>query len=65
MQTLIVHSRCPIFFWRDLGPRRAVAAATLIVGAFLGVCFGRFRDRNHLARADSRAGRNFAVAGAQ
>jgi glycosyltransferase XagB len=36
MQTLIVHSRRPIFFWRDLGPRRAVAATTLIVGAISG-----------------------------
>jgi hypothetical protein len=39
MQTLIVHSRRPIFFWRDLGPRRAVAAATLIVGAIFGCLF--------------------------
>jgi cellulose synthase/poly-beta-1,6-N-acetylglucosamine synthase-like glycosyltransferase len=36
MQTLIVHSRRPAFFWRDLGPRRAVAATTLIVGAIFG-----------------------------
>jgi cellulose synthase/poly-beta-1,6-N-acetylglucosamine synthase-like glycosyltransferase len=36
MQTLIVHSRRPIFFWRDLGPRRAVAATTLVVGAIFG-----------------------------
>ncbi len=36
MQTLIVHSRRPIFFWRDLGPRRAVAATTLIAGAIFG-----------------------------
>jgi glycosyltransferase XagB len=39
MQTLIVHSRRPIFFWRDLGPRRAVAATTLIVGAIFGCLF--------------------------
>jgi glycosyltransferase XagB len=39
MQTLIVHSREPIFFWRDLGPRRAVAATTLIVGAIFGCLF--------------------------
>jgi cellulose synthase/poly-beta-1,6-N-acetylglucosamine synthase-like glycosyltransferase len=39
MQTLIVHARRPIFFWRDLGPRRAVAAATLIVGAIFGCLF--------------------------
>ena len=36
MQTLIVHSRRPIFFWRDLGPRRAVAATTLVLGAIFG-----------------------------
>ena len=39
MQTLIVHARRPIFFWRDLGPRRAVAATTLIVGAIFGCLF--------------------------
>jgi hypothetical protein len=39
MQTLIVHARRPIFFWRDLGPRRAVAAVTLIVGAIFGCLF--------------------------
>ena len=39
MQTLIVHSRRPIFFWRDLGPRRAVAATALIVGAIFGCLF--------------------------
>jgi cellulose synthase/poly-beta-1,6-N-acetylglucosamine synthase-like glycosyltransferase len=39
MQTLIVHTRRPIFFWRDLGPRRAVAATTLIVGAIFGCLF--------------------------
>jgi glycosyltransferase XagB len=36
MQTLIVHSRRPIYFWRDLGPRRAVAATTLMVGTIFG-----------------------------
>ena len=36
IQTLIVHSRRPVFFWRDLGARRAVAATTLIVGAIFG-----------------------------
>ena len=36
MQTLIVHSRRPILFWRDLGSRRAVAAATVILGAVFG-----------------------------
>jgi cellulose synthase/poly-beta-1,6-N-acetylglucosamine synthase-like glycosyltransferase len=39
MQTLIVHARRPIFFWRDLGPRRAVAATTLIVGTIFGCLF--------------------------
>jgi cellulose synthase/poly-beta-1,6-N-acetylglucosamine synthase-like glycosyltransferase len=39
MQTFIVHSRHPIFFWRDLGPRRTVAATTLIVGAIFGCLF--------------------------
>ena len=39
MQTFIVHSRRPIFFWRDLGPRRTVAAATLIGGAIFGCLF--------------------------
>ena len=39
IQTLIVHSRQPIFFWRDLGPRRAVEATTLIVGAIFGCLF--------------------------
>ena len=39
MQTFIVHSRRPIFFWRDLGPRRTVAATTLIVGAVFGCLF--------------------------
>ena len=39
MQTFIVHSRRPIFFWRDLGPRRTVAATTLVVGAIFGCLF--------------------------
>jgi glycosyltransferase XagB len=39
MQTLIVHSRHPIFFCRDLGPRRAVAATTVIAGAIFGCLF--------------------------
>jgi glycosyltransferase XagB len=39
MQTLIVHARRPIFFWRDLGSRRAVAATTLIIGAIFGCLF--------------------------
>jgi cellulose synthase/poly-beta-1,6-N-acetylglucosamine synthase-like glycosyltransferase len=39
MQTLIVHSRRPVFFLRDLGPRRAVAATTVIVGGIFGCLF--------------------------
>jgi glycosyltransferase XagB len=39
MQTLIVHSRRPIFFYRDLGLRRAVAATTLIAGGIFGGLF--------------------------
>jgi len=39
MQTLIVHSRRPIFFLRDLGPRRTTAATTLLVGAIFGCLF--------------------------
>jgi cellulose synthase/poly-beta-1,6-N-acetylglucosamine synthase-like glycosyltransferase len=39
MQTLIVHSRRPLFFWRDLGPRRAAAATASIVGAIFGSLF--------------------------
>ena len=39
MQTLIVHSRCPIFFWCDLRSQRAVAATILIVGAIFGCLF--------------------------
>ena len=64
MQTLIVHSRRPIFFWRDLGPRRAVAATTLIVGAIFGChVLAGFRGRNDLACVDRRAGRADAMAG--
>jgi cellulose synthase/poly-beta-1,6-N-acetylglucosamine synthase-like glycosyltransferase len=39
MQTLIVHSRRPHFFRRDLGLQRAVAATTLIGGAIVGGLF--------------------------
>jgi len=39
MQTLLVHSRRPIFFWRDLGPKKAVVAATVIGGAIFGCLF--------------------------
>jgi cellulose synthase/poly-beta-1,6-N-acetylglucosamine synthase-like glycosyltransferase len=39
MQTLIVHSRRPNFFRRDLGPKRAFAALILIGGAIVGCLF--------------------------
>jgi glycosyltransferase XagB len=39
MQTLIVHTRRPNFFRRDLGPKRAFAALTLIGGAIVGCLF--------------------------
>ena len=39
MQTLIVHSRRPNFFRRDLGGKRALAALTLIGGAIVGCLF--------------------------
>ena len=39
LQTLIVHSRQPGLFRRDLGPSRAFAATTLIGGAIVGCLF--------------------------
>ena len=39
MQTLIVHSRQPGLFRRDLGPSLAFAATTLIGGAIVGCLF--------------------------
>jgi glycosyltransferase XagB len=39
MQTLIVHSRGPMLFLRDLGLQRALAATTLFVGAVLSGLF--------------------------
>jgi cellulose synthase/poly-beta-1,6-N-acetylglucosamine synthase-like glycosyltransferase len=39
MQTLIVHSRRPNLFRRDLGPKRALAALILIGGAIVGCLF--------------------------
>jgi hypothetical protein len=39
MQTLIVHSRRPNFFRRDLGGKRALAALILIGGAIVGCLF--------------------------
>ncbi len=40
MQTLIVHSRHPIKFLRELGPMRSLAATALIAGSVLGGLFG-------------------------
>lgn len=51
MQTLIVHSRQPVFFWRDLGARRAIAATTLIVGAIFGCLFWPFFAMGTIWRA--------------
>ena len=39
LQTLIVHSRQPGLFRRDVGPSRAFAATTLIGGAIVGCLF--------------------------
>lgn len=39
LQTLIVHSRRPIHFVRDLGAWRALSAATLIAGSIVGALF--------------------------
>ena len=51
MQTLIVHSRQPVFFWRDLGARRAIAATTLLVGAIFGCLFWPFFAMGTIWRA--------------
>ncbi len=51
LQTLIVHSRRPVFFWRDLGPQRAVAATTMIVGAIFGCLFWPVFAVGTMARA--------------
>ena len=40
LQTLIVHSRHPIRFCRELGARRATSAAALIAGTVFGGLFG-------------------------
>src|ERR1700722_14559669 len=40
LQTLIVHSRHPIRFVRELGWRRALAGSALIAGTVLGGLFG-------------------------
>ncbi|MGD1038662.1 MAG: glycosyltransferase family 2 protein [Roseiarcus sp.] len=40
MQTLIVHSRHPVKFFRALGPACALAAVALIAGSVLGGLFG-------------------------
>ena len=66
MQTLIVHSRPPIFFWRDLGPRRAVAATTLDPGGdFWVLSLAGFRDRDNFARSDRRGRRALAMEGTE
>ena len=55
MQTLIVHSRRPNLFRRDLGPQRAFAATTLIGGAIVGVpVLAGLRGCDALARAHGR-----------
>jgi hypothetical protein len=50
LQTLIVHSRHPIRFARDLGGRRALAAVALIAGTVLGGLFGPLLLADALAR---------------
>lgn len=56
MQTLIVHSRHPLDFVRDHGPQRAVAAATLIVGAIWSGLFWPFFAIGIIWRALAAAG---------
>jgi hypothetical protein len=51
LQTLIVHSRHPIRFARELGGRRALAAGALIAGSVLGGLFGPLLLADALARA--------------
>jgi cellulose synthase/poly-beta-1,6-N-acetylglucosamine synthase-like glycosyltransferase len=51
LQTLIVHSRHPIRFARELGGRRALAAGALIAGTVLGGLFGPLLLADALARA--------------
>jgi len=51
MQTLIVHSRRPSRFVRDLGRLRAWAAATLIAGGILSGLFGPYLAADTLWRA--------------
>jgi glycosyltransferase XagB len=53
LQTLIVHSRHPIRFVRELGWRRALAASALITGTVLGGLFGPPLLADALARAFS------------
>ena len=55
LQTLIVHSRHPIRFARELGGRRALAAVALIAGTVLGGLFGPLLLADALARAFSGA----------
>ena len=56
MQTLIVHSRHPLDFVRDHGPQRAVAAATLIIGAIWSGLFWPFFAIGIIWRALAAAG---------
>jgi cellulose synthase/poly-beta-1,6-N-acetylglucosamine synthase-like glycosyltransferase len=63
MQTLIVHARRPIFFWRDLGPRRAVAADLDRRNDFWMFILAGFRCRDDLACSYGRTGRNVPVEG--
>jgi hypothetical protein len=51
LQTLIVHSRHPVRFARELGGRRALAAGALIAGTVLGGLFGPLLLVDALARA--------------
>ena len=63
MQTLIVHSRRPSLFRRDLGPQRAFAAMTLIGGAIVGVpVLAGLRAVDALARAHGRRRRRARAA---
>ncbi len=50
MQTLIVHSRSPFEFYRQLGGWKALSAAALIVGGLSGGLFGTIFFADTLAR---------------
>ncbi|MBV8441901.1 MAG: glycosyltransferase [Hyphomicrobiales bacterium] len=51
MQTLIVHTRRPIAFARDLGPLGVAAAITLLLGSILGGLFWPFFAAGTIWRA--------------